>query len=127
MARVPVEDCLENVESRFQLVHLAVRRVLQLRSGAAPLVKAPKNKEVVVALREIAGGRISMDNIRQFDEVKEMAPLPQTPALETDDTVRTELKEILESATQFDASLEYEESARLDDEELGPEAGEDED
>lgn len=127
MARVTVEDCLENVESRFQLVHLAVRRVLQLRSGATPLVKAPKNKEVVVALREIAGGRISMDNIRQFDEVKEMAPLPQAPALETDDAARTELKEILESATQFDASLEYEESARLEDEELGPEAGEDED
>jgi DNA-directed RNA polymerase subunit omega len=127
MARVTVEDCLENVESRFQLVHLAVRRVLQLRSGATSLVKAPKNKEVVVALREIAAGKISVDNIRQFDEVKEMAPLPQTPVLETDDPARSELKEILESATQFDASLEYEESARLDDEELGPEAGEDED
>jgi DNA-directed RNA polymerase subunit omega len=127
MARVTVEDCLENVESRFQLVHLAVRRVLQLRSGAASLVKAPKNKEVVVALREIAAGKISVENIRQFDEVKEMAPLPQTPALEADEAVHTELKEIMESATQFDVSLEYEDSARLEDDGLGPESNEDED
>ena len=56
MARVTVEDCLTNVDSRFTLVHLAVRRVLQLRHGAAQTLENVKgNKEVVLALREIGG------------------------------------------------------------------------
>jgi DNA-directed RNA polymerase subunit omega len=58
MARVTIEDCLERVPNRFSLIHLAFQRVKQLRSGAAPLVQS-KNKEVVVALREIAAGKVS--------------------------------------------------------------------
>ncbi|MFH0809574.1 MAG: DNA-directed RNA polymerase subunit omega [Pseudomonadota bacterium] len=58
MARVTVEDCLRQVDNRFQLIHLAAKRVEQLRHGAVPLVHAPKNKEVVLALREIAAGRV---------------------------------------------------------------------
>lgn len=67
MARVTVEDCLRQVENRFALVHLAVRRVLQLRKGAAPLIDAPKNKEVVVALREIAAGKVTPENILELE------------------------------------------------------------
>ncbi len=58
MARVTIEDCLERVPNRFSLIHLAFQRVKQLRSGAAPMVQS-KNKEVVVALREIAAGKVS--------------------------------------------------------------------
>jgi len=58
MARVTIEDCLEQVPNRFSLIHLAFQRVKQLRSGAAPMVQS-KNKEVVVALREIAAGKVS--------------------------------------------------------------------
>ncbi|OGR00905.1 MAG: DNA-directed RNA polymerase subunit omega [Deltaproteobacteria bacterium RIFOXYA12_FULL_61_11] len=58
MARVTVEDCLEKVENRFMLVHVAATRVRQLRKGAVPLFKG-KNKEIVSALREIAEGKIS--------------------------------------------------------------------
>ena len=58
MARVTVEDCLEKVDNRFALVHLAAKRVRQLRHGAVPRVAA-KNKEVVVALRELAAGKVS--------------------------------------------------------------------
>jgi DNA-directed RNA polymerase subunit omega len=65
MARVTVEDCLEKVPSRFSLVHLAVERVKQLRKGAQPLVKS-KNKEVVQALREIAAGRVSYENLEDL-------------------------------------------------------------
>lgn len=55
MARVTIEDCLENVENRFALVHLAADRVRQLQRGAARRVEC-KNKDIVTALREIAGG-----------------------------------------------------------------------
>lgn len=57
MARITIEDCLKKVDNRFELILLAAQRVEQLRRGAVPLVHAPKNKEVVVALREIAAGR----------------------------------------------------------------------
>lgn len=57
MARVTVEDCLEQIPNRFALVHLAVKRALQLNRDAEPLVDAD-NKSCVMALREIAEGKI---------------------------------------------------------------------
>lgn len=57
MARITVEDCLEHVENRFQLVLLAARRARQLSmSGAEPRVPWENDKPTVVALREIAAG-----------------------------------------------------------------------
>ena len=60
MARVTVEDCLEKVDNRFALIQLAFQRVKQMRSGALPLVQS-KNKEIVVALREIAAGKVTLE------------------------------------------------------------------
>jgi DNA-directed RNA polymerase subunit omega len=57
MARVTVEDCLDKVGSRFELVVLASKRAKQLFKGAKPLV-ATDNLEVVTALREIAAGKV---------------------------------------------------------------------
>ncbi|MCF8044367.1 MAG: DNA-directed RNA polymerase subunit omega [Desulfarculaceae bacterium] len=57
MARVTIEDCLQNVDNRFALVHLAAKRVRQVREGAELTVKS-KNEDVVAVLREIAAGRI---------------------------------------------------------------------
>jgi len=57
MARVTVEDCLRQVDNRFSLVHLTAKRVRQLREGAPPYLDV-KNKEVVLALREIASGDV---------------------------------------------------------------------
>lgn len=57
MARVTVEDCLEHIENRFALVHLAARRVRQLTKGSHRLVFS-KNKDVVTALREIAENKV---------------------------------------------------------------------
>ncbi|MFN3568318.1 MAG: DNA-directed RNA polymerase subunit omega [Caldimicrobium sp.] len=62
MARVTVEDCLKKIPSRFKLIHLAIERVKQLRDGAQPLVKT-ENKEIVLALREIAEGLVTTENI----------------------------------------------------------------
>ncbi|RKX67741.1 MAG: DNA-directed RNA polymerase subunit omega [Thermodesulfobacteriota bacterium] len=61
MARVTIEDCLKRVDNRFAIVHMAVKRVLQLREGAKPLVECD-NKEIVVALREIAAGKVRPKN-----------------------------------------------------------------
>jgi DNA-directed RNA polymerase subunit omega len=57
MARVTVEDCLENISSRFELVILASKRAKQLLKGAKPLLEAD-NREIVTALREIAAGKV---------------------------------------------------------------------
>lgn len=59
MARVTVEDCLENVESRFELVLLASKRARQLVAGKEPTVAWENDKPTVVALREIGEGKIT--------------------------------------------------------------------
>lgn len=59
MARVTVEDCLENVENRFQLVLVAAKRARQLADGATPCVASENDKATVMALREIAGGFVT--------------------------------------------------------------------
>jgi len=57
MARITVEDCLEKVSSRFELVILASKRAKQLLKGAKPLIQSD-NRDIVVALREIAAGKV---------------------------------------------------------------------
>jgi DNA-directed RNA polymerase subunit omega len=59
MARITVEDCLEVIPNRFELVLGAARRAKQLLKGARPLVESD-NKEVVTSLREIAAGKVSV-------------------------------------------------------------------
>jgi DNA-directed RNA polymerase subunit omega len=59
MARITVEDCLERIPNRFELVLAAARRAKQLLKGARPLVDSD-NKDVVTALREIAAGKVTM-------------------------------------------------------------------
>jgi DNA-directed RNA polymerase subunit omega len=61
LARITVEDCTEKVPNRFHLVQMASIRTKQLKKGARALVGAEGNKEVVVALREIAAGYIQPD------------------------------------------------------------------
>ena len=57
MSRITVEDCLQKVNSRFELVMLASKRARQLFKGAKPMIDS-NNREVVVALREIAAGKV---------------------------------------------------------------------
>jgi len=66
MARVTIEDCLERVENRYELVHLTVKRVKQLREGEDALVRS-KNKDVVTALREIAAGKVTHAPVEEYD------------------------------------------------------------
>ena len=58
MARVTVEDCLDKVDNRFQLVLVATKRARQLANGVQPLVEWENDKPTIVALREVAEGLI---------------------------------------------------------------------
>ncbi len=57
MARITVEDCLKKVDNRFTLIHMVAKRVRQLRKGAEQTIVS-KNKDIVVALREIVAGNV---------------------------------------------------------------------
>jgi DNA-directed RNA polymerase subunit omega len=77
MARVTVEDCLQNVDNRFALVLMAAKRARQLMNGVHPLVHS-KNKEIVTALREIAAGKIKFDkDLKQMLREKARKPKPE--------------------------------------------------
>ena len=93
MARITVEDCLEKIgdDNRFSLVHLAVERVKQRRQGAPLLIPTRKNKEVVMALREIAAGTVSFENI--LDLPKRDAKHAASDAAEHDDSDKQTAKE----------------------------------
>jgi DNA-directed RNA polymerase subunit omega len=67
MARITVEDCMDKVENRFELVHLAARRAKQLVKGARPLVKS-SNRDVVTSLREIAQGEVYFEKKHVIEE-----------------------------------------------------------
>ncbi|HKK55660.1 DNA-directed RNA polymerase subunit omega [Marinobacter sp.] len=69
MARVTVEDCLEHVDNRFQLVMLATKRARQIATkGFEPLVPEENDKPTVIALREIAEGRIGRELLAEDDD-----------------------------------------------------------
>ena len=77
MARITIEDCLHTGYNKFALVHLAKKRVFQLKKGKDPLLST-SNKEVVTALREIAAGKVRIkkdNNLLENDLEKE----PESP------------------------------------------------
>lgn len=70
MARITVEDCLEVVDNRFELVMMATKRARQLANGAEPLVDPAHDKPTVIALREIAEQKISAEVIDEIDRAE---------------------------------------------------------
>jgi DNA-directed RNA polymerase subunit omega len=70
MARVTVEDCIEKVENRFELVLMATRRAKDIEKGAQPLVSRDNDKTTIIALREIAEEAISLDGLRELTKRK---------------------------------------------------------
>lgn len=71
MARITVEDCLENVENLFELVTVAAKRARRIANGAEPLVERENDKPTVIALREIAEGLVTREVLDEED------PLPE--------------------------------------------------
>lgn len=86
MARVTVEDCLQFVDNRFQLVLVAAKRARQLAAGTPPHVPWDNDKPTVVALREISLGKVGRQIL---DEAP--APEPKVESLVSDDEVRAEI------------------------------------
>lgn len=94
MARITVEDCLEHVDNRFDLVLLASRRARQISQGADPLVPAENDKPTVIALREIAQNLITvagMDEMEAQHEIERIA---------SDDEL---VREIAQASLRFEA------------------------
>jgi DNA-directed RNA polymerase subunit omega len=84
MARITVEDCLQNVDNRFGLVMLSVKRTKQLYAGADPLLKC-ENKEIITSLREIAEGMVKPVESAALKESKEPARLVPVTLKDPDD------------------------------------------
>ena len=95
MARITVEDCLEHIENRFDLVLLAARRARQIAQGADPLVPPENDKPTVIALREIAENLVSSESM---DEMEAQAEIEK---IATDDDLIRQIAQ---------ASLEAEEA-----------------
>jgi DNA-directed RNA polymerase subunit omega len=68
MARITVEDCIEKVSNRFELVLLATKRARQITRGSTPLVEVDNDKPTVIALREMAAGKIDPDALNKAVE-----------------------------------------------------------
>ena len=85
MARVTVEDCLDNVDNRFQLVLVATKRARQLANGVTPFLDWENDKPTIVALREIAEGLIGPsileEQVRPEIELDEEMPEEEQEAL----------------------------------------------
>lgn len=80
MARITVEDCLEEVQNRFTLVLVTAERTKQLMKGAKALIDDDRsNKEIVTALREIAAGSVKPD-LTGFDENEQVGKQLRQPA-----------------------------------------------
>ena len=101
MARITVEDCVEQVSNRFQLVQMAAIRAKQLKRGATPLVDRGDNKEVVVALREIAEGFVRPDEagLALLKAEADGLPQPDLAALQAEATAAAEASAAVEVPT----------------------------
>ena len=79
MARITIEDCLKRVKNRFLLVNMAAKRVRQIREGSEYLVSSPKNEDIVVSLREIAAGKITVQEEEKEEEEVELVEIEENP------------------------------------------------
>ncbi|NND68278.1 MAG: DNA-directed RNA polymerase subunit omega [Halioglobus sp.] len=78
MARVTVEDCLENVSNRFELVMVASKRARQMATGGKdPMVQEESDKPTVIALREIAEGLVTPDILNREEELEAQEELAE--------------------------------------------------
>ena len=79
MARITVEDCLHTIDNLFDLVLLSAKRARQLANGADARVDWENDKPTVVALREIAEGKVTMDLLSEPDPEPEPELIPDNP------------------------------------------------
>ncbi len=125
MARITVEDCLENVENRFELVMIASRRARQLQTGGKdPLVPQDNDKPTVIALREIAAGFINKSILAEAhnEPAEELRDLVEAEALRKarqeitiEEAMDAELIDDEEAAAKVASNDEDEEEADVEE------------
>ena len=76
MARITVEDCLENVENIFEMVLVAAKRARRVAHGADPMVELENDKPTVIALREIAEGHVTSSILEEVELPPEIEFMP---------------------------------------------------
>lgn len=103
MARITIEDCLKRIPNRFAIVNLAAKRVREIREGSEYLVSSPKNEDIVVALREIAAGKVSFEKQTE-NQVEPEEAAAKAVVDETTDTA----DEIVEEAAPLETAEEDE-------------------
>jgi DNA-directed RNA polymerase subunit omega len=114
MARVTVEDCIDKVDNRFELVLLASHRARQISQGASITIDRDNDKNPVVALREIADERLSPDDLKEdlihslqkHVEVDEPEPDPATLAASQSVSDSGEVVDDVQEAITFDQMTE---------------------
>ena len=94
MARVTVEDCVDKVPNRFDLVLYSGYRARQLSGGAEPLVDRDRDKNPVVALREIAGKQLKPDEIKEeyIRSLQKHAEVDEPEEVPTEDDMREDVQ-----------------------------------
>ena len=108
MARITVEDCLEQVENRFHLVRVASKRARQIMNGKEPTLEWDNDKATVLALREIAAGNITEEMLEEKPVINEDEGIFDQS--EIDEEIGTLLRENdseTESTEELNACLLY--------------------
>lgn len=116
MARVTVEDCLENVSNIFELVLIASKRTRQLSKGADPLVPTEGDKVTVIALREIAAGLIDKSILEEHkiplkivaEEISEISQEIINETQQTEIEVEAEVEAGVETKSESESTPELE-------------------
>jgi len=116
MARITVEDCLDNVDNRFQLVLVATRRARQLTLGADPMVAVENDKPTVLALREIAEGLVTRKILDEEPPLRiETEPGTREPELSPGDDLDAQIAAALEPGELLAPEEESEEQPEDDE------------
>jgi DNA-directed RNA polymerase subunit omega len=123
MARITVEDCIEVVPSRFELVLLASQRARELNAGSRPSVEPEGEKTTVVSLREIAARSLDLDTLREkIVRGQQRISPPEEPPVD-EGLEGTGLAAVIAA----EAPLRYEEETDLDDGEMDEKGGDEAD
>jgi DNA-directed RNA polymerase subunit omega len=119
MARVTVEDCIEKVENRFELVLLASHRARQLSSGAEITIQRDRDKNPVVALREIADATLSPEDLKEdlIHSLQKQVEVDESENASDDQPVIAETRRVVmtESEDRVDTEINFD---RMSEEEL---------
>jgi DNA-directed RNA polymerase subunit omega len=107
VARITVEDCLKRVSNRFLLANMASKRVRQIREGSEYLVSSPKNEDIVVALREIAAGMVTVVD-KDAEKLKQIEAAEQAKEVEEAEKVK-EAEKVEEAEEKGEDAAEAEE------------------